>query len=322
MLNALKSNFFAAALIGCAATFAAGQSRCVFTVAASADVETERVELGQIAKTHCSGEAADKLMRISLGNSPAVGMERQIHKDQIAIALTAAGAGGAVSLISPDVITITRIGQAVAADLVKAAIEDALAHEFSGSAAVVRITRLGDIPETRVPAGKVAATVKLTGIRSFSERFSAPVEIRVDGVLARTFSVSMEIEANAAVLVAAHQIAPNQKISPSDLRLEDRVLTRSFGSYFTDVRILHGMQTVKPINAGSPILSDAVGPRYVVRIGDPVRIEGRSGNVFISITGEARASGRIGDRIAVKNTQSGAMLQAVVVDEGLARVII
>jgi flagella basal body P-ring formation protein FlgA len=41
----------------------------------------------------------------------------------------------------------------------------------------------------------------------------------------------------------------------------------------------------------------------------------RSGGMQIAIIGEARANGRIGDRIAVKNTQSGVILQATVIDE-------
>jgi flagella basal body P-ring formation protein FlgA len=38
------------------------------------------------------------------------------------------------------------------------------------------------------------------------------------------------------------------------------------------------------------------------------------------VQGEARGSGRVGDRILVKNLQSGLMFQAVIVDEGIVSV--
>ena len=69
------------------------------------------------------------------------------------------------------------------------------------------------------------------------------------------------------------------------------------------------------------ITSDSFVASIVIRVGDRVRIVGQSGKMQIIVNGEARASGKIGDRIAVKNLQSNAVLQAVVEDEGLVKVI-
>ena len=59
-----------------------------------------------------------------------------------------------------------------------------------------------------------------------------------------------------------------------------------------------------------------VKPGYTVR-SDGVADDGK---VSVIVTGEARGSGRVGDRIPVRNTQSKSMLQATVIDEGLVRV--
>ena len=105
------------------------------------------------------------------------------------------------------------------------------------------------------------------------------------------------------------------------MHLETRRLEKSLNNYLRDTEKLRGTVLLKNLSAGTELTTDAVAASYVIRAGDSVRIVGESGKMQIVVNGKAIASGRIGDRIAVKNLQSGTNLQAVVVDEGLVKVL-
>jgi flagella basal body P-ring formation protein FlgA len=80
------------------------------------------------------------------------------------------------------------------------------------------------------------------------------------------------------------------------------------------------MAVRRTVAKGEAITTDVLAAEFVIHPGDQVRIVSESGKLQVTAKGEARSAGRIGDRIQVKNLQSGVMLQAVVVDEGLVAV--
>jgi len=83
---------------------------------------------------------------------------------------------------------------------------------------------------------------------------------------------------------------------------------------------LRGVAVRQAIAKGEPLMTDNLVAEMIVKPGDQVRIIGQSGSLYIEVKGEARSAGRVGDRIQVRNTQSGILLQATVEDEGLVRV--
>ncbi len=184
----------------------------------------------------------------------------------------------------------------------------------------VRIVRL-DLPDKiQVPTGTLEIRVSVSGVRNLFARFSLPVEIRVNNKTSRSFAATLEFEAYAEVFVAAKDLSANTKIGESDVRLEKRRLEKPVANYVRYAENLRGGVLVRDAISGSEITTDSFVAGVVIRPGDSVRVEVQSDNLKIIIKGEARAAGKIGDRIAVKNSQSGAILQAVVIDEGLVKV--
>ena len=102
------------------------------------------------------------------------------------------------------------------------------------------------------------------------------------------------------MLVAAKNLETNAKITESDVQIEKRRLEKSLTSYLRDIEMLRGIKLIKNISIGAEITTDSVIAGVVVRSGDLVRIIGQSGKLQITVNGEARTSGKIGDRIAVK----------------------
>lgn len=289
-------------------------------VRAESTIETDHVLLGDISEI-TGGPDADRLASISLGYAPALGMTREIPRPQIALAIAAAGySKSEIILDSPEKITIRRAGQLVTAQQIREAVEKAVLGGFTADKIEARIARL-DVPgNIQVPAGKLELRATATNVRNLFSKFSVPVEVRVDDRTIRTFAANVEVEAFADVLVAAQDLSVNSRISETDVKFEKKRLVKPLTAYLLDPAALRGVMLIKNLSAGAEITSDTFVDAVVVKYGDVVSLEAVSGSIKLIISGEARGSGKIGDRIAVKNLQSGAILQAVVTDEGHARV--
>jgi flagellar basal body P-ring formation protein FlgA len=309
--------FAAAVIFSAVSGFAQGKP--VISVRAESTVEKDRISLGDISEI--SAVADTRLASLSLGYAPNVGSIREITRSQIALALSAAGfQEGNVELVSPAKVTIRRAGQMVLEGQIREIVEKAIFARLSPDRIEARIVRLDVFQTIQVPAGVLDIRTDTANVRNLFARFSLPLEIRVDGRLIRTHSVGVEIEAFANVLITAKDLPVNSRISEADVKFEKKRLVKSLSSYLLDTTRLRSFVLIKNLSAGSEITSETLAAAVVVKYGDTVSLEAVSGKVTLIIMGEARGSGKIGDRIAVKNLQSGAILQAVVTDEGHARV--
>lgn len=318
----MNKSLFIFAFFVFSTVFAFGQSRSTVRVAADSTVEGAIVKLGGIARIEGEAGNIEKLKSISLGYAPNVGMTRELTYSQIRLALAAAGfAESEIALDAPPRVTIRRAGQIVSEIQFRAAVEGFLTEKFAAERVEARIVRL-DTPENiSTPAGAIEIRPNFSAIQNFFEPFSLPIEIRVDGKVYRRLSANIEIEALAEILVAEKDLPVNQEIFSSDVRLEKRRISKPLANYVREAGALRGLKTLKTIAGGETILRESLAASVVVIAGDAVRVEAQSGKLVIIVNGEARASGRIGDRIAVKNLQSGAIMQATVVDRGVVRIL-
>jgi flagella basal body P-ring formation protein FlgA len=298
------------------------QTKTSVRVAAETTVETEIVKLGNIAQIDGETEKSARLKTVSLGYAPNVGAQREISRAQIMLAILAAGfSENEIVLDAPTRILIRRAGQIIAQTPIRETIAQFLSDKFSGDKITAKIVRL-DLPDNLiVPAGAVEIRPNYASQQNYFQPFSLPVEIRVDGKVVRRLAVNVEIEAFTEVLVAVKDLALDLKITPADVRVEKRRIIKPITNYLRDPGALRGLMLIKAVASGAEITSDSFISSAVIKNGDPVRVEAQSGKLKIIINGEARSSGKIGDRIAVKNLQSGLILQAVVIDEGLVRVL-
>ena len=303
-------------LLSAAAAF--GQPRVSVKVAAESLVEGDAVLLGQVARV---SPVSERIAGISLGYAPGIGMTRELTRMQIVMALKASGVEESQFLLdTPPRMVVRRASQMIEPDKIREAIETAINRHFTASRIAAEIVRIDAAEAVIAPVGPVEIRASMVGVRNYSERFPVPVEIRVDGKVSRSFAVTAEVAAFADVLVANCDLAVNKMIEVKDFRLEKVRLEKNPTMYVRDPAALRGVQVIRPLESGRPIMLDAIVPATVIKLGDPVRIEAYAGRVKIVVNGEARANGRIGERILVKNKDSGAMLQGIVVDRGLVKI--
>ena len=237
------------------------------------------------------------------------------------MAIAAAGfAETEILLDAPKIILIKRKGQTIAGATLRDEIEKAVLRDLQSENTTAKIVNL-NLPEIlEVPVGKVSFKVLAGNVRNFFAPFAVTVEIRLGETVFRRLTAMVKIEAFAEVLVATKDLSANTKISETDFKLEKRRLLRPLADYLRDANNLRGKILVKNLINGAELTKDSIISGIVIKPGDAVRLVAKSGLIQISIVGEARAGGRIGDKIDVKNTNSGVVLQAVVIDEGLAEV--
>ena len=319
MKKASQTIIFAGLFLFCGCLVVSAQNRIAVLVAAETTVAKERVELGDIAQF--ASVNAGNLKNVSLGYAPQPGATREILREKIILALAAAGfAADSIALDCPPQILIRRRAQPINSVVLREAVEKAVLAGFQAEKVSARLTRLETPENIEIESGDVSVRANVANVRNFFAPFTAALEISVDGRIVRRLVANVEIEASAPVLVAARDLAAQDKISANDFLIETRRLEKPLQSYLRDADKLRGSVLVKNLPAGAELTTDAVTAGIAVKNGDPVRVIGQSGKIQISVAGEARASGRIGDRIAVKNLASNAVLQATVIDEGVVKV--
>jgi flagellar basal body P-ring formation protein FlgA len=301
-------------------------SHVTVRVAAETRARGERLTLGDVAEvTGSDQEVVTRLRQVALGYAPGVGVVRELTREQTRLALAAAGFGEtAVRLEAPAVTLVKRASQQVDAALIREAVERAALADLQAHGATARLVRLDLPPAVEVPEGKVEARASLGSVRDIYAPFTVSVDLWMEGRVVRRLSATAQVEAYAPVLVAARTLAANTRLRADGFALEVRRLNRPLSAYVLDAGRLRGMAVREPIARGEAITRDLLVAEIVVKPGDQVRVIGESVSapsaLQITVSGEARAAGRVGDRVQVRNLQSGNLLQAVVVDEGVVRV--
>jgi flagella basal body P-ring formation protein FlgA len=221
----------------------------------------------------------------------------------------------------PMVVRIRRSSQTVDPHAIHEAVENSLLGALRASGATARLSRL-DLPSViEVPSGVIEIRTTSNYVTNLFSPFIASIELRVDGRVVRRISATAQVEAFASVLVAEHDLAAHSRVRPDDVRMDVRRLDHPINYYITDKERLRGTGVRDAVSKNEPLTTPLLTAEIVIKPGDSVRIMGSARGLQVAVAGEARAAGRVGDRIQVKNTGSGTLLQAVVEDEGLVRVL-
>lgn len=300
----------------------ARESLATVRVAAESVARSERLTLGDIADVRTSDPATTQRLRsIPLGYAPQVGAVRELSRERITLAVAAAGfTSDLVRIEAPATAIIRRAAQTIDPGLIQNAVETAALTALRAAGATARLSRLDLPPLIEVSSGEIEVRARTSGVKNLFAPFTVSLEFWVDGRLARRLSTTAQVEAFAPVLVAARDVPAHARLRALDVTTELRRLDRDPLLYLTDTGRLRGAATERNLARGEAITSDALVAEIIIKPGDAVRIVSESKALTVAVAGEARAAGRVGDRIQVKNIQSGMLLQAIVVDEGLVRV--
>lgn len=283
-------------------------------------------DIGQVVvdqgdENSANNEALQALQLVALGYAPNPGAVRELSKDRILQAIASAGfPAGYVQLQAPQVIHIRRASQIINQTMIVKEVERVALSDLKANGAIGRIMQLNLPAVIQAPAGTTEIRATMGGVKDLFSAFGISIEIWVDGRMVQRISTMVQIEAFAPVLVACRSLAPGERIRSADVSFEPRRLKFLPSRYVRSVEALRGASLRRALNRGEELTADLLYAEKVIKQGDNVRVIGRSDRIYVEVAGEARTAGRIGDRIQVKNLQSGLLLQAIVKDEGVVEV--
>jgi flagella basal body P-ring formation protein FlgA len=129
--------------------------------------------------------------------------------------------------------------------------------------------------------------------------------------------VSVTVTQSAQVVVAARPIAAGQVLAAADvmLRVEDVSAYAGRRVFYTVGDVL-GADLVMNVPAGMILTQDAVQLPVLVKAGQVVAVEVKSGTVDVLINAVADESGRVGDEVLFTNPATGKRFEALVTAQG------
>lgn len=149
--------------------------------------------------------------------------------------------------------------------------------------------------------------------RSLSRlRFSATCP--GEGGWQRDWTVRAEV--SARVVVAATDLPPNRVLAEGDLGLERRKLF-DLGDALGAPEAAVGLVSNRSLRSGQAVSPRLLSQPVLVRRGDGVNILVRSGPIEVNMAGEALEPGRRGELLRVRNSSTGKVIRARVLDAGV-----
>jgi flagella basal body P-ring formation protein FlgA len=250
-------------------------------------IDAENVLLGDIVPF----PALDSRASISLGYAPSPGVARRITKSEILSRVVSAGMA-VDDLQLPDSILVHRRATEMDRDQVTRAVLDAFTKRFSD--ANIEITNV-EIPAGQVGMGPLEVSASLP------PRFdpAATVFVRVDvrgKSFAKTLYVQTTVHIETTQPVLKKRIAANAEIRQSDIEWKMAPL-RTAGA----PEQIDGMLAKRDLEPGQVLTSDLLYQPVYVRRGDSVTVRVTAGSVTIAATMRAKATGRLGETIAVEH---------------------
>ncbi len=170
-----------------------------------------------------------------------------------------------------------------------------------------------------------AANVELEPLEADGPNASGIVRLRfrqlADGVPRGEARATVRGTVRGPALVAARTLSRGEPIGAGAITVVESDLTRLTAEPLRDPAEAFGLAPGRTLGAGRVLTRDLVVAAPVVRRGEIVDLRIEHAGLRVSARGLARTDGAPGERIAVRNTASGAELIGVVLPDGSLRVV-
>ncbi|MCC5795516.1 MAG: flagellar basal body P-ring formation protein FlgA [Chromatiales bacterium] len=148
------------------------------------------------------------------------------------------------------------------------------------------------------------------------------VEVRCDSGSAWRLHVPVNLTVTRPVLVATRAIGRDEILTPGDLELTELDTTQLPYGFLDAPQQAAGRQLRRPVTAGTVIHPGLLEAPLLIRRGQDVTLEARTGGITVRMAGRARSDGIDGQVIQVENLSSGRTVQAIVRSARVAEVLL
>ena len=156
------------------------------------------------------------------------------------------------------------------------------------------------------------------GVRTGRRAFR--LGLYVDSQLVKNVNIVADVNAQADVFTPVRWIKPHEILQSEDL-LSVNIKLPSLGHDFVQ-HPTHavGKKAIRPLPPNQPLRQSFLAVPPVIHKGDRVMIEARQGGLVVQTVGTAKAPGKPGEMILVKNLASGRDVLGKVLGSGVVEV--
>lgn len=168
--------------------------------------------------------------------------------------------------------------------------------------------------------GQVEFNVRRLSSRPFRGPTVVRLELHVDGALDRAMTVTVDCRSFRDVVTTTRAVRRGALLDPELLAIEERDITSLKHGSFASLDELSGMRAGRPIGSGVIVSHRHAEPVPVIHRGDGITMSVTSGNMSLLASGEALQDGGVGERIRVRNIDSGKVIYGVIIDADMIRI--
>ncbi|MEW6749570.1 MAG: flagellar basal body P-ring formation chaperone FlgA [Candidatus Latescibacterota bacterium] len=161
-----------------------------------------------------------------------------------------------------------------------------------------------------------ALRVRRTSARPLAGPTVLRVAFVVAGSVERQICVTVDVRTFRRVLVARRGAARGEGVGADLVELAERDVTGARSRPFTEVAQVLGKRTRRALQPGDLVTADHLEAVPVVRRGAAVQLVVQTARLQVSSLGEALEDGGVGERIRVRNVDSGRVVRGVVAEAG------
>jgi|GEM_PF-29166 len=138
------------------------------------------------------------------------------------------------------------------------------------------------------------------------------VGVRCSGSKPWKVYVPVDVVVTANVLVARQTLIKGQVLAATDLTVEQRDVSRVRGGYLSEPKQVVGRRLKTQVIAGKTLKPTMIEVDIAIRRGQSVTLTVNSGGFDINMKGTAMMDGAVNQRIRVRNTNSGRIIEGIV----------
>ncbi len=179
---------------------------------------------------------------------------------------------------------------------------------------------------TRISARKLDPRLKLALCKqklqadmpySSAKSSNTTVAVRCEGEQPWSLYVAVTIEIYRDIAVARRPLAQGTILSADDIKMISMDIARLGGGYLSEAKVAVGQKITRPVQLGSPILSNFLRAPTVIRRGQSITMLAKQSAFEVRSMGISMMDGAVGDRIKVRNRRSKRIIEGVVAKNGL-----
>jgi flagellar basal body P-ring formation protein FlgA len=301
---------------------AAAQASAVCTVSLREQATAKSAALVLADIADISGpdrELTEQLARLSLG--PVADVRLLRRSDVFARIRTVVTRPGAVLMAGAEATRVNVVTRTLEAAEIAALVKAHLAAVTPWKEEEIEIRTIENLQEISLPQGDVRLRVVGRGMLANLKHAQFFVEATLDGKVLQANWVRVDVRVRARVMQMAKAVPYGAVLRAEDLGEAVCDIEDGRTDYVRDAGEAVGLSAKRALLPGDLLNRAWLKEDPLVRSGSTVRCLEQSGGLRVETLARALQSGKLGDRIRVRNIDSDRTITAVVTGQGEVRVV-